>query len=283
MAQTVLVPLDGSEEGLHALPFARAAVRILGGRIVLLRVLPTGGATGDADTMAQLDGLVRLLARESIQAEAFVRRGSPEDAIRSMTTGVGASLIVMASHQRRGLDRWFGGSVTESVIHGARVPVLMVPLEGSPVPADTSPARVMVPLDGSAFAEAAVAYVRELASHRPLQVLLARIARLHVVSVAGMVLEPPDLAERVKAEAARMDDLAAVLRADGIDAIVKVVQSVHPVAAALLELASQFEAHAIMMATHGRGALAHLALGSVSTAVLEQSTLPVLLIPGPRS
>src|SRR4051812_12811670 len=80
ITQTVIVPLDGSVCAVHALPFARAAARTFGGRLVLLRALErakehewaTSRTASAEPVLMELEGLVQMLGREGIAAEAEV-------------------------------------------------------------------------------------------------------------------------------------------------------------------------------------------------------------------
>jgi nucleotide-binding universal stress UspA family protein len=276
-SQTVIVPLDGSLCAVHALPFARAAARTSGGRLVLLRAVE--GGDGSA-SQSELDGLVRMLGREGIVAEAQVRWGSPAAAIRAAALAHRADLIVMASHQRHGLDRWLHGSVTEAVLRGSPVPVLIVPREGAHVPPDGAPLRTLVPLDGSAFALAALDAVRRLATSRRIDVLLTTVTRVRVAMVGPLTPYAFDLDDGQRQTEASLMKMAEDLTADGIPTSTRVLRSQSSIAEEILALAERERVHSIVMATHGRGALAHLALGSVSTAVLEHSPIPVRLVPG---
>jgi hypothetical protein len=70
--------------------------------------------------------------------------------------------------------------------------------------------------------------------------------------------------------------LARLRQAEGQDARVKVV--VGAPKTAIAQVARDQEIDLIAMATHGRGGLSRLVLGSVATATLQQACLPVLLV-----
>jgi nucleotide-binding universal stress UspA family protein len=55
-----------------------------------------------------------------------VRCGEPGAEIAALAKEIGAGLIVMASHGRRGVNRLFSGSVAEMVMRRARCPVLIL-------------------------------------------------------------------------------------------------------------------------------------------------------------
>lgn len=67
------------------------------------------------------------------------------------------------------------------------------------------------------------------------------------------------------------------LRAAGVDVTALLIQG--PTAGCILAEADRLEADLIVMGTHGRGAVFDLVVGSVSTAVLRGSRIPVLFIP----
>jgi nucleotide-binding universal stress UspA family protein len=160
------------------------------------------------------------------------------------------------------------------------VPVLVVPADGAPVPTDGSTRRVVVPLDGSALAESALVHLRRITGPRPPEVHLVSVIRWPIGPYGVMLPYFPD-PEADRRETERyLDEIAATLRAEGVATHTQVIyQGGDSVAREILDLARHTGADFIAMATRGRGHFEHLALGSVSTEVLEHSPVPVLLTP----
>jgi nucleotide-binding universal stress UspA family protein len=120
---------------------------------------------------------------------------------------------------------------------------------------------IVVPLDGSSLAESALVPARALAE------------RLD----AGLVLLTTHWADGTGDAQQYLDRVAA-----GLEALRVKTSVVHDRAApeAILLQAEQ-PRHVVCMATHGRGGLAHVVLGSVAEAVLQKSRAPLLLV-GPN-
>lgn len=55
--------------------------------------------------------------------------GRPDVAIRNTVEKIGADLVIMGTHGRRGFARWFLGSTAERVLRQAKVPVLVVSVQ----------------------------------------------------------------------------------------------------------------------------------------------------------
>src|SRR5919202_406477 len=98
----------------------------------------------------------------------------------------GSDLIVMATHDRTGPSRWVRGSVAEAVVSQASVPVMVVRAAEGLRPAqgfDQPRPVLVVPLDGSIFAEAALPIAGELA-----RVLDAGLVLVGVVPGPGQLV-----------------------------------------------------------------------------------------------
>ncbi len=145
--------------------------------------------------------------------------------------------------------------------------------------------RILVPLDGSPLAAAAVPYAATLA-----RALDAPIGLLAVVeSFPDRPGVPSDDAiagddRRVAASAAHLDAVAATLRATDL-VIGTALRHGNP-ASAILAPASEILAEAegaegvlLVMSTHGRTGLERLRRGSVAPQVLRHSGTPTLVIP----
>lgn len=139
---------------------------------------------------------------------------------------------------------------------------------------------VLVPLDGSAFAEAALPVASELvtAARGRLHVLLAHQPVIPVVGMWEMVGPPDQLNE----EQRRRETTYLVETATGLGVLGEGPVRTHQTDArpgeAICEEAGRVGADLIVMATHGRGALGRMWLGSVADYVVRHTNLPVLLV-----
>ena len=73
-----------------------------------------------------VDNAVTAARTHDVTADGRVAEGNAADALIAAANGQEADLIVMGSHGRRGIRRFFLGSVAESVVRVAPVPVLVV-------------------------------------------------------------------------------------------------------------------------------------------------------------
>ncbi len=138
--------------------------------------------------------------------------------------------------------------------------------------------RILLPLDGSALAEAALAPAAELA-----RLLSAELVLLHVIErgAPARVHGQPHLRDAAAA-AAYLDDVARRLAGHDI-ALSKHVHepAVGDVAASIAEHAHEIGAGLVVLCTHGSGGLRDLLLGSIAQQVLRQATRPVLVVRPP--
>jgi nucleotide-binding universal stress UspA family protein len=142
MFELVVLPLDGSAMAEGAIPYALAQAQRFGAELVLLRVvdpLPTVGDTSgralqEASTRSRevaLDYLRRLAehVRETgATCRVEVVEGRPYREIVRFAEENNASLIVISTRGESGLSRWLMGSVSDRILRGARVPVLLIPV-----------------------------------------------------------------------------------------------------------------------------------------------------------
>ena len=134
--------------------------------------------------------------------------------------------------------------------------------------------RILVPLDGSMLAEAALWAAIDLAGKNGATLSLVRAAQAHTLLGA----DPVEAQVRTVREAEEY--LAAVRRQLQDKGVTRVETHVWygPAAAAIVEAASFQKAGLIVMCTHGRSGLGRLVLGSVAESVLRGTTIPILIV-----
>jgi universal stress protein A len=141
LPRIILVPTDFSEHAGAALAFAAELGAQLDATVHLLHVvsIPTMGLpevgvayasmTIESSTKAGQRELEALVARYRDRVPLAPPRlevGDPRDVIDNVAELIGADLIVMGTHGRRGLRRMLVGSVAESVVRTAPCPVLTI-------------------------------------------------------------------------------------------------------------------------------------------------------------
>ena len=135
--RTILLATDLSSASANAEELAFELASRLNGALLLVSVIdprllwkPAGGyrqrmdqARDARQTAAQ--GIVDRARREGVPVRTLIWEGEPGEAIVEAAIAEGVDLIVVGSHQRRGVDRLVKGSVSERVVRSSPVPVMV--------------------------------------------------------------------------------------------------------------------------------------------------------------
>lgn len=138
--------------------------------------------------------------------------------------------------------------------------------------------KILIPLDGSPFAERVLAFVREVAKPQTSELLLVHVTQpsqyytvlvpdaLHTVDITHWQQRAENYIKRMTAE----------LQAEGYD--VTYVMSEGDVASTICDVADAQDADLIAMTTHGRSGIEKWVLGSVADRVVRSARQPVFLV-----
>jgi len=137
---------------------------------------------------------------------------------------------------------------------------------------------ILVPLDGSAVAEAALAPAVELAREASATLILMRAAEPRTLPLGDPIEDPHEVMREAREYLAAT---RARLMGAGVHSIDVSVWS-GPPAEAIVRAAQSRNADLIVMSSHGRTGLARLAVGRTFERVLRTTTVPILLIPPAR-
>jgi nucleotide-binding universal stress UspA family protein len=139
MSHIYLVPLDFSRGSERAFDYALALARERNGKVVALHVAPaeliyppTGGRFDfyrllERDARENFSRLAKRKKLKPADCRFVVARGTDfAEIIVRQAKKLGATMIVMGSHGRTGLQRLLLGSVAERTLRYADCPVLIV-------------------------------------------------------------------------------------------------------------------------------------------------------------
>lgn len=286
MYSKILVALDGSKLAEQILPIVRWLAEANKIPVELLTI-------ADPDARAPFwpaevdESYFKKIAAEyftsAMQVTGSLETGDPAAAIVDRAKDDGDCLIAMATHGVSGLRRWLLGSVAGKVVQTAVNPLLLIhPMEDSTAPAMTGCREVLVPLDGSALAESALAHVSGLAREMKLKVHLVRVFSLPktaFVVADGMFDQGPAVFREARRQEAEQYLAAKVheLRTEGVESIAASAVEGDP-ASEIIDLARAARDNLIAMSTHGKSGVTRWMLGSVAERVVQHSGDPVLLI-----
>ena len=149
MFERILVPLDGSKVGEAAIPVieqlidklapaTKVEITLIGVITLLRHWVVVGEASAPVSytdeelkvikerVAGNLAAVAQLIKRPNVTIKSIVSAGNASDEILKAAEDIKADLIAMSTHGRSGLRRMAFGSVTDKVLHGTRIPVLMV-------------------------------------------------------------------------------------------------------------------------------------------------------------
>jgi nucleotide-binding universal stress UspA family protein len=198
-----------------------------------------------------------------------------------------ADLVAMATHGRSAAGRWPYGSVADGVLQRASVPVLLVPKHVTTEWPNDGPLRILVPLDGSELSEAVLTPVAAFARRLGATLVLVRVVIWPPYAQAnpGELLIAEDWDNELAAARiylARVVDRFQTTEILGSGPPLPDVryraELGRPAEGVIVRVAEDERVDLVAMATHGRGGLARLMLGSVTTGVVQHANTPRLLV-----
>lgn len=283
-----VVGFDGSGPSEHAVDWAAAEAARRGVPLTVGSAVDFSGVVGGRDrTTPWLSrGVAAVLDETVCRAAARAARVAPGIDVHTVTRTDGAAgmlvelswsaeLVVVGSRGHGDVAGAILGSVAFAVTAHARCPVAVVP--GHAVPGSGGP--VLVGVDGSAEAAAALHYAADLAAGLRAPLTVATVWRCTPAeawalayggSDAGVTEEAPGLARHVNAAA--VDCVRSAHPGLEVRPVVRVGVPGHVIA----DLGRD---HAlVVVGSRGHGGFAGLLLGSVSHAVIHQSRSPVVVV-----
>lgn len=149
MQEIVLVPLDGSKVGEAAIPVIeermtrwspelKVEITLLGVITLLRHWVVVGEASAPVSYTEEELSLIKqrvinylekagdTFRNKGAVVKTMVRTGNASEEILKVADEINADMIAMSTHGRSGLRRLAFGSITDKVLRGASVPVLMV-------------------------------------------------------------------------------------------------------------------------------------------------------------
>ena len=198
---------------------------------------------------------------------------------------LGADVLVCGTRGRGTFARALLGSTSSSLLHHTDVPLLIVPDGGA------LDGPVVAAYDGSEGSRRAIQAVGRLLPGRATVVVHAWEPAFHrgltalALDAGGPIDRLPGIVgelDRTLAEsaAATTEDGVAAARAAGLDAVGDTVEADDGAWRAVATAARAHNASVIAMGTRGLGAARSALLGSVSSGLVHNAELPVLVVPG---
>ena len=305
MTPTVMVPLDGAPAAEAALPWAiflakrrNCAVRLVGvhappavlldGETLVGSVIPDDSIR---ERESQYFANVQSRVKEAgVDVAADLLDGSVIATLTEYASNLKPAWIVMLSHARGTLARFFLGETATEFVRKSPSPVLLVHPSETAIDLSQPPAinHVLVPLDGSEFAEQilepATAFAKNCGVDIELIMALEAVPDMQAIAARH---EPGMPGPWDPSSAPKKAELYLEHKADRIRAgSVKVKCRVVPHGDATNVIVAEAKAHpgtVVALATHGRGGISRMVWGSVSDEVVRQTTTPVLVYHPPST
>lgn len=297
MFQSILVPVDGSPFSEHALPLALGIAQAARAKVEVALVHVPAVYYEEAVSHSEmleleakyreqeyLDGLRRRLpAAAEVTINTHRLEGIIPDTLGEEIVEKGIDLVVMCTHERMYLSRAILGSVADRLLRHSNIPVVLIHPTVTPAMLDrpTVPRKVLVCLDGTAAAEAILDPVMSLGQLSPVTYRLLQVVLPSSHYVGPFTSRTEEHDQTLKEQASRnatiyLEKVAQRLASGRSIAETKVVVSSTP-DAAILDDACAAGCDLIAMATHGRGGLVRMLMGSVADKVIRNASCPVLV------
>jgi nucleotide-binding universal stress UspA family protein len=281
----ILCPVDFFPASNAAARYAAALASNYGAKLHLLHVVaPFVPSTAELavtivdvtkafeeSSKHKLNKLAMALRETDVEVQVEVRSGDVYDEIKRAIAVEEPDLLVMGTHGRRGVERWFMGSTTEKLLRHSPVPLVTISAAGEKSFNGPRFRRILVTTDFSDGTPDALNYAFSVAQENESKVTL-----LHVLHEAA---DPASKYRESVVNGVRkeLDDLVPAEARNWCDIVSRVETGV-PYSIILRTLLDE-KIDLLVMNIHGKGMLDRALLGSTAERVVRVAPCPVMMIP----
>ncbi len=269
MEQTILIPIDGSESAEETSLYVQSISPKDRTRIVLMHVTPSVNAlNASIDNVPNVNIIYDALVKEDWNVTIETRMGDPVFEILKMAILLPATLMVMSTHGRSGLERIREGSVTEQVLKQSPCPIFILHSTRAE-PADNRTEnlfkRILVPLDGTESSSAILDCVEHFAKMHDSDVVLFHDEMDHI--------ESEDERAAIKA---RLQDQSVELANTGLTVSLDMTTYKRPIRE-ILNRIDDMKIDLVSMVSHGDKGERRAMDESVTAEIIRHSNCPLLV------
>ena len=284
----IAVLLDGSEPAAQALPFAKTIARATNSSITLFSSVKNHtkafndiyGETVKA-RKKYLNKVAKTLIQEGFDVSVVIRPGRVADATQRYIAEDGIDFVVTTTRGKSGKRHWISGGVSRKLVQTIDLPILLVKYREEGYIPSPAMKRIQVALDGSIYSERTLPYARLFAKAFGGEVLLMNVPAVPEVKDYRAAA---DVVKKIRKKAETnihkfLNAVARSLREDKIKVRTLVKGSIPT--PTILKVSQERKMDMIMLTSRGRGSLDLLLMGSVAEEVVNNTDLPVLMLPVP--
>jgi nucleotide-binding universal stress UspA family protein len=294
MIRSIMIPTDGSNRSLQAVPYAVEIARASGARLTLVQVHPhlpiasVPGAPGlygdgfdkasfELEEEALKEIAVHIETESDLPVQFALLRGNAVHQLLEYARANEVELIVMSTHGRTGFSRAWLGSTADELVRTSHLPVLLRRVtRRRPRPGEGRIKRILIPLDGTAESESMLRFAADIGQLTGASYTLLRVHQPLGSFGMASLLADPGYEEAVRARLESYLEHAAELLPPGSAVDIRALTDISP-AHVILRLAKEADADIVAIATKGRKGFARFALGSVADKVVRGSDRPLLI------
>jgi nucleotide-binding universal stress UspA family protein len=237
-----------------------------------------------------IDALVHELGEHQCAVDYAIVHGAPARVIPKTAKDIGATMLVLGTHARKGIKRLIMGSIAETMIRGAELPTLVATAGEDGINPDVELGalkKVLIAVDVDQHADDVVRMgleaARAVKSHVPSVTLLTvtdvpmvLTGELEHVPEARVDMEELRLA-LANAGGTQLEALKRTHAKEGLSIETKIIDG--DADEEILNVADQLGVQLIVIGTHGRGHAPLLELGSTVSQVVRHANVSVLVVP----
>ncbi len=302
MYKRMLVPLDGSELSEVVFEYAKEIAIRLGMDLILLNVCIPEESDLAPMHRAYVTDAAEIVNSQSQDAPMTRSRGKipkvrgemvfgePAEEILNYARSHNIDAVLMVTHCHSGAGCWILGNVTTKVVSKSSVPVWLVPegIAGEIIYDEWPAKKILVPLDGSEYAESVLPHVEALAKQWG-----AGLVEIVLLRVCGIPLNPSiyegskvhevwrehawrEIMEREQTAKEYLAEIENRLTSNGLKVQTEVLAG--KPANEIIGYIQHNPFNLIVMSTYGQSGIMQWAHGSVTDKVIRAVSSPVFLV-----